>query len=56
MSKEIKNVVASVRGRLVNIAKMERRSFDSILLFYMQERLLYRLSISEFSSKFALSE
>jgi predicted nucleotidyltransferase component of viral defense system len=54
MSKQIKDVAASVRGRLVNIAKKERRSFDSVLLLYMQERLLYRLSISEFGSKFVL--
>ncbi len=54
MSKQIKDVAASVRARLLNIAKNERRSFDSVLLLYMQERLLYRLSISEFSSKFIL--
>lgn len=54
MSKQIKDVAASVRGRLLNIAKNERRSFDSVLLLYMQERLLYRLSVSEFSSKFIL--
>lgn len=54
MSKQIKDVAASVRGRLVNIAVRERRAFDSVLLLYMQERLLYRLSISEFSSKFVL--
>lgn len=54
MSKQIKDVAASVRGRLLNIAKNERRSFDSVLLLYMQERLLYRLSVSEFSSKFVL--
>jgi predicted nucleotidyltransferase component of viral defense system len=54
MSKQIKDVAASVRGRLVNIAVKERRTFDSVLLLYMQERLLYRLSISEFGSNFIL--
>lgn len=54
MSKKVKDVAASVRGRLANIAVKERRTFDSVLLLYMQERLLYRLSISEFSSKFIL--
>lgn len=54
MSKQIKDIAASVRAKLSNIAKSERRSFDSVLLLYMQERLLYRLSISEFNSKFVL--
>ena len=54
MSKQIKDVASSVRARLTNIAKNERRSFDSVLLLYMQERLLYRLSVSEYSSKFVL--
>ena len=54
MSKQIKDISASVRSRLLNIAKNDRRSFDSVLLLYMQERLLYRISISEFNNKFVL--
>jgi predicted nucleotidyltransferase component of viral defense system len=54
MKPEIKNVVASIRARLSNIAKKEERSFDSLLLLYIQERLLYRLSLSQYSEKFVL--
>lgn len=39
MSKEVKNVVASVRAKLSNIAKNEKRAFNSIMILYMQERL-----------------
>ena len=54
MSKQVKNTAASVRARLVIVAKKEKRSFDSILLLYMQERILYRLSISEYCERFIL--
>lgn len=50
----VKNMAASVRARLANIAKEEQRPFDSILLLYMQERLLYRLSISNYVDHFIL--
>jgi predicted nucleotidyltransferase component of viral defense system len=45
---------ASVRARLLSISQKEKRSFDSILLLYIQERILYRLSISEYCEKFIL--
>lgn len=54
MNKPIKDMAASVRARLTRIAKKEKRSFDSILLLYMQERILYRISISEYSDQFVL--
>jgi predicted nucleotidyltransferase component of viral defense system len=54
MSKEIKDISASVRAKLSNVAKAENKSFDSILLLYMQERLLYRISISEYKDNFVL--
>lgn len=54
MTTDIKNMAASVRARLANIAKVEQRSFDSMLLLYMQERLLYRLSVSEYVDHFIL--
>ncbi len=54
MKKEIKNKPASIRARLMNIARAEKVDFDSILLRYFQERLLYRLSISDFSNSFIL--
>lgn len=52
--KEIKNLGASIRARLTNIAKETKRDFDAILLQYFQERFLYRLSISPYRSAFIL--
>ena len=40
MKAEIKNMAASVRSRLVNMAREEGRPFDAVMLLYMQERLL----------------
>lgn len=40
------NIATSVRSRLLNIARKEGRDLDQLVLLYMQERLLYRLSIS----------
>lgn len=54
MKKEIKNKPASIRARLMNIARAEKIDFDFLLLRYFQERLLYRLSISDFSDRFVL--
>jgi len=54
MNKLIIDITASVRARLAIIAKKEKRSFDSVLLLYMQERILYRLSISKYCEQFIL--
>ncbi len=54
MSDNIKNMAASVRARLKNIAKEENINFNQILLLYFQERLLYRMSISSYKNKFFL--
>jgi predicted nucleotidyltransferase component of viral defense system len=54
MTKELKNIEASIKRRLYNVAKKERLNFDFILLLFMQERLLYRLSISKYNRKFIL--
>ena len=51
---EIKNVSASIRDRLLRIAKQERMDFDKVVLLYMQERLLYRLSQSTYSDNLIL--
>ncbi|KYD25326.1 hypothetical protein EP10_001834 [Geobacillus icigianus] len=50
----VKNIPASVGERLKNIAKQSGKTFDFILLLYFQERLLYRLSISNYRDKFVL--
>ncbi len=47
----MKNIAASVRARLLNITRAEGLNFDLVLLLYMQERLLYRLSISDYKEK-----
>jgi predicted nucleotidyltransferase component of viral defense system len=52
--KEIRNLGASIRARLTNIARETKRDFDAILLQYFQERFLYRLSISPYHSAFVL--
>jgi len=49
---EIKNMTASVRDRLLRIAKQEKLDFDQVILLYMQERLLYRISQSKYSNNF----
>lgn len=54
MTKEIKNVVASVKARLLNYAKKEGITFNRILVYYFQERFLYRVSISEYKNKLIL--
>jgi hypothetical protein len=40
MSKKIKDITVSVRARFAIIAKKEQRSFDSVLLLYIQERMI----------------
>jgi predicted nucleotidyltransferase component of viral defense system len=52
--KQIKDIAASVRARLLNIARGAGRNFDAVLLQYFQERFLYRLSISPFKKQFIL--
>lgn len=54
MERGVKNKAASVRAKLMNIARAEKIDFDFLLLRYFQERFLYRLAISEFSDRFIL--
>ena len=54
MRKNIKNIAASARARLLAVAKDSGRDFNSILLQYFQERFLYRLSISPYKHNFIL--
>lgn len=46
-NREIKNLAASVRARLRNVARERGEELQSILSLYARERLLYRLSVSE---------
>lgn len=53
-SKKITNIPASVRARLLNVAKAENRDYNALLRQYFQERFLYRLSISDYKQNFIL--
>lgn len=50
--KEIKNIAASIRARLLNISKEKRIDFNRTLLLYAQERFIYRLMKSEYCNNF----
>lgn len=52
--KEIKNYGKSVRARLLTVSKESRVPYMTILVRYLQERLLYRVSQSEFKENFYL--
>ncbi len=52
--KEIKNLEASIRQRLLKKAKEENRPFGDILQYYANERFLYRLSQSKHAQSFIL--
>ena len=45
MRKPVKNIGASVRARLLNLAKERNQPFDLLLTRYTLERFLYRLSL-----------
>ena len=46
MPRELRNIGASVRARLLDRARAERSDFQILLTRYALERLLYRLSVS----------
>ncbi|MFQ6005984.1 MAG: nucleotidyl transferase AbiEii/AbiGii toxin family protein [Woeseia sp.] len=48
------NTAASVRQRLLNLSREQGRVFNVVLVTYGLERLLYRLSISQFRDSFIL--
>ncbi|MEO2032558.1 MAG: nucleotidyl transferase AbiEii/AbiGii toxin family protein [Planctomycetaceae bacterium] len=52
--KQPKNVVASVRQRLMNLARDRKEDFQLVLTRYGLERLLYRLTQSSHSEQFIL--
>ena len=49
-----KDISASVRARLLTIAKAEKSDFNQILVRYALERILYRLSQSQHADRFLL--
>lgn len=54
MAKPPTNIAASVRQRLLNLARQEQRLFNVVLVSYGLERVIYRLSISTHADKFIL--
>lgn len=51
---EVKNLPASVKARLANVAREQREDFQELLSRFGRERLLYRLSVSEYRERFVL--
>ncbi|HMQ21627.1 MAG TPA: hypothetical protein PKE00_04005 [Planctomycetota bacterium] len=54
MTRPIRNLVASVRQRLTNVAKASDRPAAEVLPYYAMERFLYRLGGSPYSDRFLL--
>ncbi|NRQ17950.1 hypothetical protein BHMPCIPO_05213 [Ensifer sesbaniae] len=54
MAKEIRNVGASVRARLLQLSNASGQSFDLVLTRFALERLLFRLSQSPHADRFVL--
>ena len=54
MANKPDNSPASIRERLLRLARDKGRVFDVVLISYGLERLLYRLSISEHHDSFVL--
>lgn len=51
---KVKNLPASVKARLANLAREQGEDFQELLSRYGRERLLYRLSSSEYQDRFIL--
>lgn len=54
MNRPLRNLSASVRQRLTNLACTQGEPFQTLLTRYALERLLYRLSQSEAADHFLL--
>ena len=52
--KKIKDIAASVRARLLNIARRHHIDFNRVLLIYFQQCFLDRLAHSKYKDKFIL--
>ncbi|MCL4182060.1 MAG: nucleotidyl transferase AbiEii/AbiGii toxin family protein [Burkholderiaceae bacterium] len=52
--KKRRDIGASVRARLLNLAKQKGQQFDLLLTRYAIERLLHRLSVSSHRDRFVL--
>lgn len=54
MAKQPKDIAASVRQRLLNLAREEQQVFEVVLVAFGLERLIYRLSVSNYRERFVL--
>jgi Nucleotidyl transferase AbiEii toxin, Type IV TA system len=54
MAKRTRDIGASVRSRLLNLAREKGQPFDLLITRYALERVLYRLSLSAYRDRFAL--
>jgi len=52
--KNIKDVSASIRQKLLNKARQDQRPFAELLQYFAMERFLYRLTKSKYNDKFIL--
>lgn len=49
-----KDIAKSVRAKLLNIARQDNLIFQTVITRYLYERLLYRLSMSDYRDKIYL--
>jgi predicted nucleotidyltransferase component of viral defense system len=49
-----KNIGKSIKTRLLNLARNEKQEYMKVLVRYLHERLLYRISVSTYKSHFLL--
>lgn len=54
MAKQTRDTGASIRARLLNLAREKGQAFDLLLTRYATERLLYRLSTTQHRDRFVL--
>jgi len=52
--KPVKNISASVKNRLLDCSRTDKRPFNEILQYFSMERFLYRLSCSTHADRFIL--
>lgn len=52
--KKLQNIGASIRARLLTLARQKGQAFDLLLSRYTNERLLHRLSLSPHRERFIL--
>ena len=52
--KNVKNISASIKQKLLNKSKEMARSFSEVLQYYGLERFLYRISASKYQNNFTL--